>query len=223
VFGKGPFDYLSERPEEAAVFDEAMSGFTARIAQTVAEAYDFSGVERVIDVGGGDGALATGLLRSVPFSTAAVFDLPRVREAAEKHIASSKVSDRCAFISGDFFEAVPAEFDLYLAKHVIHDWNDERATDILRSIRRAIGDSSAKLLLVEGIYPAKVDGETRGAAANDCNMMVATGGRQRSESEFRALFERAGFRLARVIPAGMVWLIEGAPMSVTDRSVDPAT
>jgi len=211
LFGQGSFEYFDEHPEEAAVFDEAMSGFTAMIARVVPDAYDLSAVTHAIDIGGGNGALMMGLLRQVPSLQGAIFDLPRVRETAERHLAQSDVGDRCRFHAGDFFESVPSGYDLYLAKHVIHDWNDERATAILRTIRRAIGDSDAKLALLEGLYPDEIDATTRGAAANDCNMMLATGGKQRSRREFRHLYEEAGFQLTRIVSTGMVSVIEGAP------------
>jgi hypothetical protein len=99
-----------------------------------------------------------------------------------------------------------------MLKHVIHDWDDDRAIAILRNCHRAMA-ATAKLLVIEGVYPERIDQslQSRGAAANDVNMLVCTGGRQRSEAEFRSLYENAGFSLERIIPAGMVGIIEGAP------------
>ena len=114
-------------------------------------------------------------------------------------------------IQGDFFKEVPAGGDAYILKHVIHDWDDERAVTILRNCHRALG-SGGKLLIVEGVYPARIDQsvESRGAAANDVNMLVSTGGRQRSEAEFRSLYDLAGFKLTRIIPTGVRFsVIEG--------------
>ena len=212
VFGTGPFEYFADRPEEAAVFDDAMGAFTAVAAAAVAEGYDFAGMHRILDVGGGDGALMAGLLRQNASLSGAVLDLSRVREAAERRIREAELGDRLSFVAGDFFESIPGGFDGYLLKHVIHDWDDERSRAILGNVRRAIGASAAKLLLVESVYPARVDATTRGAAANDCNMMVATGGQQRSEAELRALYEAAGFRLARIVPTAMASVIEGVPV-----------
>jgi len=106
---------------------------------------------------------------------------------------------------------VPDGADAYLLKHVIHDWNDEKAIAILASCRRAM-PAHGKLLIVEGVYPRRIDESlaSRGAAANDVNMMVATGGRQRSESEFRTLYDTAGFTLTRIVPTpARVAVIEG--------------
>ncbi len=201
VFGTDPFEYFSAHPEEGAVFDEAMGAFTAMVAVAVAAAYDFSPFRTVVDVGGGEGALLAGILKENPALRGIVFDLPRLADGARKRIAAAGLADRCEFAGGDFFHAVPSGGDAYLIKHVIHDWDDERAVRILASCHRAMG-ARGKLLIVEAIYPPRIDQsiDSRGAAANDCNMMVCTGGRQRSEAEFRALFEAARFELARIVP-----------------------
>jgi hypothetical protein len=110
-------------------------------------------------------------------------------------------------------DGVPAGADAILLKHVIHDWNDERAARI-PGVCRAVLPASGRLLIAEGLYPAKVDRslECRAAAANDVNMLVCTGGRQRSEAEFLALFEQAGFALSRIVPTpARVAVIEGVP------------
>jgi hypothetical protein len=211
VFKTGSFEYFADHPEEAAVFDEAMGAFTGMVALAVAAAYDFSAMRTVADVGGGEGALLAGILRANPGLRGTVFDLPRLAVGARRQIASAGLADRAEFVGGDFFEAVPGGFDAYLLKHVIHDWEDARAVRILESCRRAMGPA-AKLLIVEGVYPPHVDTspESRGAAANDVNMMVCTGGRQRSEAEFRELYAAAGFRLTRIVPtAAMACVIEG--------------
>src|SRR5262245_32824830 len=201
IFRTGSFEYFADHPEEAAVFDEAMGSFTAVISGMVAAAYDFSGMHDVIDVGGGDGRLLTGILRAYSSLRGTVFDLPRLAESARRQIADAGLGDRYRFVAGDFFEAVPEGFDAYLLKHVIHDWDDARAVRILRNCRGAMRPQ-AKLLIVEGVYPSHIDGSpaSRGAAANDVNMLVCTGGRQRSGTEFRELYAAAGFRLTRIIP-----------------------
>jgi hypothetical protein len=198
--GADSFAYITAHPEEAAVFDEAMSNFTAMISGAVAAAYDFSAMRSVIDVGGGEGALLTGILHAYPGLRGTVFDLPRLADGANRQIAAAGLADRYRFVGGDFFEAVPGGFDAYVLKHVIHDWDDERAQTILRTCRRAMG-AEAKLLVVEGVYPPRIDesAESRGAAANDVNMLVCTGGRQRSEAEFHELYGAAGFRLTRIV------------------------
>ena len=204
--------FSSQTPEEAANFDAAMANFTRFIAIAVAGAYDWTPFGTVVDVGGGNGALLIGLLQATPALRGIVFDLPAAAERATKQIAASALTERCRAVGGDFFKAVPEGGDAYLLKHVIHDWSDEQAVAILRSCHRAM-PATGKLLIVEGIYPPRIDQslESRGAAANDVNMLVNTGGRQRSESEFRALYDAAGFTLTRIVPTpARVAVIEGA-------------
>src|SRR5262245_50778191 len=214
VFGQDSFAYLAEHPEEAANFDAAMGAFTAQIATAVAAAYDFSGFRRVIDVGGGNGALLVGSLQAHPSLKGTLFDLPQVVERARPRLREIGLADRCEAVGGDFFADVPSGGDAYLLKHVIHDWHDDRAIAILQNCRKAM-PTAGKLLIVEGVYPARIDQSeaSRGAAANDINMLVCTGGRQRSEAEFRSLYAAAGFALSRVIPTDMAFasIIEGAP------------
>ena len=200
-------------PEESAAFDAAMADMTRLTAIAVAAAYDFRRLRTVVDVGGGSGALLIGLLEANPHLHGIVFDQPDVAARARTQLARAGLADRCDAVAGDFFKDVPAGGDAYLLKHVIHDWDDARATTILGHCRRAMR-ADGTLLLVEGVYPARIDQSlaSRGAAANDVNMLVNTGGRQRSEAEFRALYAAAGFTLRRLVPTpARVFVIEGAP------------
>jgi hypothetical protein len=203
---------LAEHPEEAANFDAAMGAFTAQIATAVAAAYDFSGFRRVVDVGGGNGALLVGILRAHPSLKGTLFDLPQVVERARPRLREIGLGDRCEAMGGDVFAEVPGGADAYLLKHVIHDWDDDSAVAILQNCCKAMSPA-AKLLIIEGVYPRCVDQSeaSRGAAANDVNMMVCTGGRQRSEAEFRSLYSAAGFVLSRIISTDMAFasIIEG--------------
>jgi hypothetical protein len=214
VFGKDSFAYLAEHPEEAANFDAAMSVFSAPIATVVAAAYDFSQVRRVIDVGGGNGTLLAGILDAHPSLRGTLFDLPEVVARAHPRLRELGVADRCNAVGGDFFAEVPSGADVYLLKHVIHDWCDERAIAILQQCRKAMSPS-AKLLIIEGVYPPRIDQSdaSRGAAANDVNMLVCTGGRQRSEEEFRSLHAAAGLKTSRIITTNLPFasIIEGVP------------
>jgi hypothetical protein len=208
--------FSSQTPEEAANFDAAMANFTRFIAIAVAGAYDWTPFGTVVDVGGGNGALLIGLLQATPALRGIVFDLPAAAERATKQIAASALTERCRAVGGDFFKAVPEGGDAYLLKHVIHDWNDEQAVAILRSCHRVM-PATGKLLIVEGVYPPRIDQslESRGAAANDVNMLVNTGGRQRSEAEFRSLYDAAGFTLTRIVPTpARVAVIEGTRQPV---------
>jgi SAM-dependent methyltransferase len=187
--------------EQAAIFDRAMATFAPQSAAAIAAAYDFSQLGSLMDVGGGNGALMIGILRANPKLRGIVFDRPEVEPGARKNLEEAGLGERCEVIAGDFFASVPSGADAILTKHVIHDWNDAQATQILRNCRKALR-GGAKLLIAEGVYPARVDTSlpSRGAAANDVNMLVSTGGRQRSEQEFRALYEAAGFALTKIFP-----------------------
>jgi SAM-dependent methyltransferase len=203
--------FSSMSAEQAAIFDEAMATFAPVTAAAVVAAYDFSQFGKVVDVGGGNGALLIEILRANPKLHGTVFDMPRVVEKATPKIAAAGLTDRCDVAGGSFFESVPSGVDAHVIKHVIHDWNDEKAVAILKNCHRA-ARPGGKVLIVEGVYPPRVDEspDSRGAAWNDVNMLVCTGGRQRSEAEFRALYEAAGLRLSRIVRTmAPVSVIEG--------------
>ncbi len=206
-----PFTAMAKDPEAAAIFDKAMATFAPMTAAAVAGAYDFSSFGTIADVGGGNGALLIGILRFNPALRGILFDQPHVVERAHGQIADAGLTERISVVGGSFFGDVPAGADAYLLKHVIHDWNDEDATAILERCRAAM-PAHGRLLIVEGVYPAHVDRSlaSRGAAANDVNMLVCTGGRQRSKAEFEALFAASGLRLTRIVPTmAPVCVIEG--------------
>jgi SAM-dependent methyltransferase len=207
-----PFSSMDEA--DTKNFDAAMATFAPATSAAMATAYDFSRFGTVMDVGGGNGAILVGLLAANPQLRGMVFDREGAAGRARAKLAEAGLSKRCEVAAGDFFEAVPEGADAYLLKHVIHDWNDEQAAAILRNCHRAM-KPGAKLLVAEGVYPARIDSslESRGAAANDVNMLVVTGGRQRSEEEFRSLYRSAGFELTKIVPtAARLSLIEGVPV-----------
>ena len=207
------FSSIAANPEQAKVFDEAMATFAPMTAAAIAASYDFSAVRKLVDVGGGDGSLLIGILKAYTNLDGIVFDLPHTAEKARTKITAAGLQTRCEALGGDFFKEVPAGADAYILKHVIHDWNDERAAAILRNVHRAMAPQ-AKLLIAEGVYPPRIDESdmARGAAANDVNMLVCTGGRQRSEVEFRSLLSDGRFNFTRIIPTPARFsLIEGEP------------
>jgi O-methyltransferase domain len=212
--GLDAFAALERDPEAAVLFDEAMATFAPQLAAAIAAAYDFSSFATVVDVGGGNGSLLIGILEANPRLWGVVFDQPRVAERAKAHVAAAGLADRCSVAGGSFFEAVPSGGDAYLLKHVIHDWDDRRASEILANVREEM-PPHGKLLVVEGVYPERVDTSlaSRGAAANDVNMLVVTGGRQRSAAEFEELYAASAFRLTRIVPTASpaASVIEGEP------------
>ena len=208
MFGEGVFDYFGKHPDEAATFNEGMTGFSQQASAAVLKAYDFSPFGSIVDVGGGHGALLLSILKANSAVKGVVFDAPSVAAGAVDAIKAAGVSDRCRAEGGDFFKAVPGG-DLIVLKHIIHDWNDAKATTILKACRAAI-PPTGKLLLVELVVPP-------GYAPHmshilDLEMMVVCDGKERTEAEYRELLAGAGFRLTRIVPTdGPHGLVEAVP------------
>jgi len=211
VFGSPMFQYMAEHHEAARIFDEAMISRSASENEAVLMAYDFSGADRLIDVGGGRGALLLAILKVWPRARGVLFDLPHVIDGARMSLGSSAEAGRCRPVSGDFFrDALPAGGDVYLIKKIIHNWDDERAWTILQGCRRAMS-GNARLLLIEPINQPG-DGASY-AKLLDLLMLVLPGGQERTESEHRALLASAGLYLSRVIPTqSPLSIIEASPM-----------
>lgn len=208
-YGETLYEHLAKHEAPAAVFHEAMSGFSAQEIAAILAAHDFSEFATVVDVGGGQGALVAALLKTNPRQRGIVFDQDDVAGDAQRLLAQAGLSGRATFAAGDFFKAVPAGGDAYLLKSVIHNWQDEDATAILRSCRQAM-TADARLILIERVIPAHdVPSE---AKLFDVNMLVTAGGRERTEPEYRALLDTCGFELMRIVPtASPVSLIVAKP------------
>jgi ubiquinone/menaquinone biosynthesis C-methylase UbiE len=160
----------------------------------VAAAYDLSSARSVVDIGGGFGALLTAILQRNAGPKGVLFDLPHVIAEARTKFDSALAS-RVEFVPGDFFKAVPSGHDVYLMKYILHDWNDERSRAILASTRAAMRGRGT-LLVVEVIVNAP---NQAGGKVGDVFMLVRTGGRNRTEQEYRDLLASGGFDLTRVI------------------------
>ena len=210
VFGEPCFDYLAKHPEDSAVFNEGMTGFSTSVAPAVAAAYDFSRLGTVVDVGGGHGVMLATILKAFPNVRGVVFDAPHVADGAREPIRAAGLADRCRAEGGDFFKSVPAGGDAYLMKHIIHDWPDDKATTILKNCRAAV-NPGGKLLLVEIVI--KPGNEPDLGKILDLEMLVLPSGRERTEGEYAALFAGAGWRLTRVVPTNSpMQVIEGEPV-----------
>lgn len=189
VTGSTPFEYFASDAELSETFNRAMAEHTRDVAPAVVEAHDFGRYGTVADLGGGDGTLLAAILRAHPGLRGVLFDLPTGLADAAGPLAG--VADRAEIVPGDFFEAVPPGVDAYVFKSVIHDWHDAKATAILRNCRAAMGPD-ARVLLLEQVMPEMVTPGSAGIVNNDLNMLVATGGRERTEAEFRELLAGAG-------------------------------
>jgi hypothetical protein len=195
-FGMDVWKYFAHNPEEAAVFNDSMSGVTAATNEAIMSLYDFSGFRKVVDVGGGHGGLITAILKKNPNLKGILFDAPEVIEGARPKIEAAGLADRCETVTGDFFKAVPAGGDGYILKWIIHDWDDEKSLTILRNCRNQV-PAEGRLILVDCVVP-ETD-EPHFSKFIDLNMLVMTGGKERTEKEFQALLTAAGFKLRRVI------------------------
>jgi hypothetical protein len=197
-------------PENAETFDQAMVEITGLVVPDVLAAHDFSGIGRLIDVGGGRGQLLSAILNAYPSMRGAVFDLPRCAEAAKMQLADASVIDRSEFIGGDFFESVPNDADALILKSVIHDWDDEQSCRILDNCRRAL-PNNGRLLLVERLIPEipEVNPDHCQIALSDLQMLVLGGSAcERTESEFCELLSTSHFRMTCVERAGRYNVIE---------------
>ena len=198
AFGMGLFEYYGQHPEQAKLFDQAMANLIAANNSAVLASYPFSTIDNLVDVGGGDGSLIISLLNANPAMKGVLFDLPHVAEQARKRIADAGLAERCEVIAGDIFASVPQGGTVYILSQIIHDWDDDRAIAILKSCYRGMKDK-AKLLLIEQILPAHVKQSVE-LFMLDVHMMVTTGGRERTEAEYGALLDAAGFRVTNVVP-----------------------
>ena len=207
VLGMPVFEYLQCDPALSERFNNAMTNFSAGVAPAVLEAYDFGGIDVLVDIAGGHGMLLASVLRQYPGMRGILFDVDHVIAGAQAPEAFG-VADRCEKVAGDFFRAVPRGGDAYLMKSIIHDWNDEQAGIILRNIRAALeGKPRAKVILVESVV--KPGDEPDLAKLADLEMMLLPGGRERTEAEFAALFARNGFQLTRIVPTrAPLWVVE---------------
>lgn len=197
VFGMDGWEYLKQHPEQARIFDDAMTDMSAIVGPMVASAYDFGRWGSVMDVGGGNGILLASILKAHPEMRGVLADLPHVLDRAQQRgLLGGELQVRSAMQPCDFLHEVPSGCRAYLMKNVIHDWSDEHAEKILVNCRRAVPEDGA-LLLVEW---ALQEGNLHpGGKLFDVVMLVMTGGRERTAEEYRQLLARAGFRLNQVI------------------------
>jgi hypothetical protein len=211
IYGKPVFDHVAEHSDLGPVVDAGMSSIHGYETRAMLDVYDFSGVRVLADVGGGNGSLLGTVLQRYPQMRGLLFDRGHVAERARRSLGDRGLSDRCEVLEGSFFESVPAGADAYLFRHVLHDWTDEQCLQILRHCRKVI-PPQGRLLVVECIVPT---GNGRSISKEfDINMMTFTGGLERTEIQFRALFANAGFELCLITPtATMVSIVEGRPIS----------
>ncbi len=191
------WDFYARNPENGGFFIDAMNNLTKAENAAVVGSYDFSSTRNLVDVAGGDGSLLIDILKANPSIHCTLFEEAHVLEEAKQKMKAAGQAERCQYISGDFFQSVPPGGDTYILKWILHDWDDERSRKILENCRKAMPENS-KLLVIEITIPS--GNEPCFGKLVDLNMLVMTGGRERSEKEFRSLLEASGFKITTIVP-----------------------
>lgn len=192
--GKLVFEYLKDHEDVAGLFNNAMSSASSVTGPIVADTYDFSGFKTIVDIGGGHGSLLAAIITKYPHLRGVVFDLPEVIQS----VNPDKLTNKLDFQAGDFFEGVPKGADIYIMKHIIHDWDDEHCVKLLRHCCHAMSDGGKVLVVEQVITDAP---ESVFAKLFDIEMLAIThSGRERTVAEFKELFTKAGLKLTRVVP-----------------------
>jgi hypothetical protein len=192
--GHPVFDYYAANPQSGEVFHDAMTAASAMMEDALVGACDYSSASTIVDVGGGNGALLMAILAANEGAKGIVFDQPDTIADTRRSIEEKAMAARCEAVGGDFFKSVPAA-DTYVLKYILHDWTDEQCVSILRNIVQAAADD-VRIVIFDGLI--QPGGHPGPAALGDLHMMVMTGGRERTEAEFRALLDKAGLKLTRV-------------------------
>jgi hypothetical protein len=210
VFGAPVFEYLAQHPEAAAPYDGGMTALNAMLLPAIVGAYDWSAFGVIADIAGGHGSLLAAILDAAPGTRGVLVDLAHVTPVAERTFATRGLTGRVRIVTGSMFESVPGGADAYTLKWILHDWDDDACTRILTRIREAI-PGNGRLLVIERVLPERATATlpVRTMMMADLTMMVHLTGCERTEAEFRSLFESSGFRLARIVPTG-------APLSIIE-------
>ena len=211
ALGTDVWAYYATHPEERACFARAMSSISAEASAAVLACWDATRFRRVIDIGGSQGILLAGLLDAAPFATGVLFDRPEVAQGARAALAARGLAGRVEVVAGDFLDEVPPGGDLYLLKSVLHDWDDQRALQILRNVHRA-AQPGTSLAVIEGPLPSRPSPSYMHLM--NLLMLVELNGRERTIEDYASLLEQAGYRLQRTVPTtGAGW---GYPWTVIE-------
>jgi hypothetical protein len=208
IYGAHIFDYLRQHPEEARIFDDAMTALSMIDGPAVADAYSFDGIHSIVDVAGGHGFLLSTIMARNPHLKGTLYEAPHVLEGCRNGPLTS-VMDRCTLTSGDMFSSVPEGADAYLMKHIVHDWPDAECIRLLTACRKGV-NPGGKLLVVDCVIQPGNDFSP--GKFLDLQMLIFPGGWERTDKQFRELFAASGWRLNRIIPtAAAESIVEGVP------------
>jgi hypothetical protein len=207
--GTEGFKHLEHDPQAAATFHRALAELTQLETQSIIAAYDFSGFNRIVDLGGGYGQLLGAILGKTAEARGILLDLPHAIDGAKAYLQQLQLTDRCEFVAGDFFQSVPGGGDAYILKSVLHDWDDERCRQFLGNCRRAM-PQGATFLAIERMLPERLTCSLshQSAARSDLTMLAALAAMERSETQFRELLTSSGFKIQRIEQAGALSIIE---------------
>lgn len=208
IYGAPIFEYFKQHPDEAQIFNDAMTSISTGDSPAVVGAYSFEGIHSIVDVGGGHGLLLATILERNPQMKGTLYDAPHVIEGA-KNGPLKQVMERCTLTSGDMFSSVPAGADAYIMKHIIHDWPDELCIKILKGCRKGVNPGGKLLVVDDVIQPGN---DFYAGKFLDLQMLIFPGGKERTEKQFRDLFAAGGWKLIRVVPTVTpICIVEGIP------------
>jgi len=198
IHGEPVFPYLFKTNTELGdIFNRAMTSYSHQSIGPVLEAYDFSGANTIADIAGGYGHLLAAVLEANPSAKGVLFDLQEVLNGAPQMLESYSVADRVELVTGDFTAEIPVKADIYMLKHIIHDWYDEKNEVILRNIRANM-PNDGKVLIIDAVVPE--GNEPHFSKIIDLEMLMSPGGVERTAKEFEELLSKSGFKLTRIIP-----------------------
>jgi O-methyltransferase domain/Dimerisation domain len=218
LFGD-PFIYYDQHPEAGEAFDQLMTASSKMVSTAISYNYDFPDSGTVVDVAGGEGFLLAAILKSRPQLRGVLLERKSVIEKARHLLTAEGVLERCRLVVGDFRRAVPSGGDVYVLRNVLHDWDDSSAGQILSATRRAMMPS-ARLLVIQRplLEKAPANPIDRGLIESDLMQLVYSGGRERSEDEYRTLLRAAGLELTLTMQSdGLTWLMEARPAAPAER------
>jgi len=197
TFGKPSFEWFEENPVARSILDQGQGSKAVGFANAVIEAYDFSGFKSICDIGGGQGTFLIQLLAAYPHIKGYVAELPGAVGSAKKTIAKANLSGRCKAVSYDFIKEAPPVCDAYFLVNVLHDWNDEICIRILKNITNTM-NADTRLWVIEYIIEPGPGFSV--AKLLDIEVLVMSGGRERSINEYKTLVSSAGLEVSRIIP-----------------------
>lgn len=208
--GAALFDWLAARPEDEQLFSRSMATFSSLEIAAILQAYDFSMHRDVVDLGGAHGEFLMAILAAAPRTRGILFDFPRVVSEAQRLLRlPPELACRVAFEGGNFFDSVPAGGDLYTLKNILHDWDDERATRILRNVAAVLPKGGRVMVVEQGIAPPGV--AHFGKVLDLVMLAQLDGARERTQEQLAVLMSAAGIHLEHAIPTmGPVTLFLGA-------------